>query len=61
MLEDFGITWVFGPVTDPVALVAGSGNPISSSAPNARVEEKSQGVASISSGSTRSCPTTRRA
>jgi hypothetical protein len=61
MIEDFDITWVFGPVTHPVALVAGSGDPISGAAPDARVEEKSQGVASMSSGSTRSCPTTRRA
>jgi len=58
-LEDFHITWVLGPVTHPVALVAGSGDPISSPAPNARVEEKLQGTTSSSSGSTRSCPTTR--
>jgi hypothetical protein len=60
-VEDFLIAWIRWPISGPDHFVSGIRQRLADAAPDARVEEDFQAALPPRAGSTRSCPTSRRA
>jgi len=61
MVENFVISWILQPITSPNRVVSGGLKCVADGAGYASVDEQLHEAGSEGHGSTRSCPTNRRA